>query len=80
MNVRVEELDGKFTLAIPDDIAANLHLAEGSVVDISVREDGIMLRPVGVSRPTLDDMLAQVTDENRHEEIDFGPPVGREIW
>lgn len=80
MNARVEQLNGKFTLAIPDDVAANLHLTNGSMVDISVREDEVILRPIGASRPTLDELLAQVTDENRHEEIDFGPPVGREIW
>lgn len=26
----------------------------------------------------LDDLLAGLTKENFHEEIDFGPPVGRE--
>ena len=33
------------------------------------------------SRPgkTLKELVSQITDENRHEEIDFGPPVGREI-
>lgn len=29
---------------------------------------------------TLEEMLAGITDENRHEEIDFGPPVGKEVW
>lgn len=29
-------------------------------------------------RPSLASLLECVTDENRHEEIDFGPPVGKE--
>jgi len=29
---------------------------------------------------TLEDQLDQVSDENRHDEIDTGPPVGHEIW
>jgi uncharacterized protein (DUF433 family) len=32
------------------------------------------------SHPTLDDLLQGITDENRHEETDTGPPVGRETW
>ena len=28
---------------------------------------------------TLEELLAQITEENRHEEIDFGPPVGKEV-
>ena len=27
----------------------------------------------------LDELVAAITPENRHEEIDFGPAVGREV-
>ncbi|MGL5063021.1 MAG: AbrB/MazE/SpoVT family DNA-binding domain-containing protein [Microcoleus sp.] len=30
-------------------------------------------------RYKLDEMIAGITPENRHEEIDFGPPVGKEF-
>ena len=30
--------------------------------------------------PTLDDLLAGVTDDSLHGEHDFGPAVGREVW
>ena len=29
---------------------------------------------------TLDELIAGITPENRHDEIDWGPPVGKEIW
>ena len=32
------------------------------------------------NREALDRMVAGITDENRHEEVDWGPPVGREAW
>jgi antitoxin component of MazEF toxin-antitoxin module len=28
----------------------------------------------------LEDLIAGVTEENRHPEIDFGAPVGKEKW
>ena len=28
---------------------------------------------------TLDDLIANITPENRHAAIDWGPPVGKEI-
>lgn len=31
-------------------------------------------------REQLGRLMAGVTDENRHEEVDWGPPVGREVW
>jgi antitoxin MazE len=33
-----------------------------------------------VKRYTLEELLAGITDENRHPEWDTGPPVGKEIW
>jgi antitoxin MazE len=31
-------------------------------------------------RYTLDELVAGITPENRHEEIDWGPPSGNEVW
>ncbi len=31
-------------------------------------------------RYTLKELLDQVTPANRHDEVDFGPAVGKEVW
>lgn len=31
-------------------------------------------------RLTLEELVAGITPENRHDEVDWGPPVGKEIW
>ena len=42
------------------------------------REDArVTTKPATVS---LDDLLAAITDEKRHDDVDFGKPVGEEIW
>jgi antitoxin component of MazEF toxin-antitoxin module len=28
----------------------------------------------------LDDLIAQISKKNLHTEVDFGNPVGREVW
>ena len=33
-----------------------------------------------VIRYDLDELVAGITDQNRHDLIDFGEPVGREVW
>ena len=80
MNVCVESIEGKLAVPIPEDIAVSLRLSGGSLLDISECEGSVVMRPVASKKPTLDELLAQVTDENLHEEIDFGPPVGKEVW
>ena len=37
-------------------------------------------KPAKPKRPTLAELAARITDENRHEEVDWGPPVGKEVW
>ena len=36
--------------------------------------------PVLESADTLEELIANITDENRHGEINSGPPVGNEVW
>lgn len=48
--------------------------------DVDVREEGgrIVIEPV--CRYRLDDLLKRITEDNRHEAIDFGSPEGKEVW
>jgi antitoxin component of MazEF toxin-antitoxin module len=41
--------------------------------------DELNLGDQGVNEFLLDDLLALITPESLHEEIDFGSPVGREL-
>jgi antitoxin component of MazEF toxin-antitoxin module len=49
-----------------------------SEVELSVREGSLVLK---ATRPhyQLKDLVKEITAKNRHPEIDFGPPQGREI-
>ncbi len=60
-------------------IASRL-LDVGSTVDIAIKGDGFVIRPVRRPRYLLDDLLGQVTAGNRHDEVSTGDPVGREVW
>lgn len=53
-------------------------LSLGQEIELIPVDDGILLRP---SRPVFDikELVSQMTDENRHELIDFGPDVGSEV-
>jgi hypothetical protein len=45
--------------------------------DCDVSDDGRRGSPLLMA---LDQLVARITDENRHDETDWGPPVGREAW
>jgi antitoxin MazE len=64
---------------IPSAFARQLGLEENSSADLTIVGDRLVLEP---SRPalTLDDLLADISDENIHAEVDPGSPVGNEAW
>lgn len=49
-------------------------------MDLSIESGDLVIRPILEPEVELADLLAKVTDENVHGEVDFGSPVGKEIW
>jgi antitoxin MazE len=49
---------------------------------VDVREEGgrIVIEPLRPVRYDIETLVAGITDENRHDPVDMGKPVGREIW
>lgn len=80
MRARVQRWGNSLALRIPKPIAEMSALEEGTDVDLSLDEGRLVVTPVRRRKYTLDELLAQVTDENLHGEIDTGPSVGNEAW
>jgi len=77
--MRVSRWGNSLAVRIPRAIADQARIAEGQEVDVTVTDSGLTIRP----RPrtyTLDELLDQVTPENRHDEVDWGKPEGDEAW
>jgi antitoxin MazE len=66
-------------LRLSKSVAREAEVGEGDTVDVSVRNGAIVIRP---SRPTysLNQLVAKITPRNRHDESDWGGPVGHETW
>jgi len=80
MRSKIQLWGNSLALRIPKPFAEEIGLRRHSEVELSLDEGKIVVLPAAESRLSLSELLAQVTDENRHAEIDFGPPVGKEVW
>ena len=82
VNVRrqVQKWGNSLALRIPKAYAAQLGVTSDSSVELSVKEGCLMMRPAVAPRYELRELLASVTPDNLHSEVDFGPQVGREVW
>ena len=75
---RIEQWGDGLAVRIPPELAERMGVAAGEEVRLSMV--GHSLRVVPMSVPTLEELVAGITEENRHDEIYTGPPVGREVW
>ena len=78
MRVTVKKWGNSASVRIPAAIMEAAHLTLDEVVDI--REEGgcIVIAPVRPRGYDLAELLAGITPENLHAEVDFGGPVGKE--
>ena len=74
--MRIRQWGNSAALRIPAPALAAANLAIDAEVRLTVEGGRLIIEPAG--RYDLDEMLAAITPENMHEEIDFGPPVGKE--
>jgi antitoxin MazE len=80
MRARVQKWGNSLALRIPKALAELAGLAEGKEVDLAVEDGRLVVRPRRQPRYTLEELVAQITDENLHGEIGTGPSVGNEAW
>ena len=78
MRGQMQKWGNSLAVRIPKAIADQVKLKEGDALEIEVANDG-SLRVVPASKvPTLSQLVAQITPENRYEEVSLGPAVGKE--
>ena len=79
MTTTVQKWGNSLALRIPSALAKDVHLHQGSVVDVAVVEGQMVLKPKGETKTSLSQMLKGVTKANRHSEQDWGGAAGREV-
>ena len=70
-------------LRVPRAFAEEVGAAEGRRAEMTV-ENGVLVvkvaKPRKRRRYRLEDLIVGITQESYHREIDWGPPVGNEVW
>lgn len=67
-------------LRIPKALAEGARLRVGDPVRVSVAAGGSLVIKAARRRYSLRRLVSRITAKNRHEETDWGKPVGKEIW
>ena len=79
MKTKIQKWGNSLGLRIPKTFAQEARIDNGASVDIKVEGKKLVIKPLKPSF-NLDDLLARVTPQNTHKEIDTGRNIAKEIW
>jgi antitoxin MazE len=80
MKTRIQKWGNSLALRIPRSLADKVGLEYDAPVDVSLVDGKLVVIPVGEPMLTLEGLLAQVTEDNLHREVDTGQAMGKEAW
>lgn len=80
MRVQVKRWGNSASVRIPAAVMAAAALRIDQEVDVREDDGRVVIEPVVAPAYDLDELLAAMTPETFHDEVDFGKPVGKEIW
>jgi len=80
MVTKVRKWGNSLAVRIPKALAREIEAECGCEVNLEVENGRLVITPVKRPRYTLKELLAGITPENLHGEVDWGPPMGREVW
>jgi antitoxin MazE len=78
MQAQVLKWGNSLAVRIPKPIADDARLQLGDSLEIAVPADGVVEMHRAGKIPTLAQLVAQITPENRYAEVSLGLEVGRE--
>ena len=80
MKVQVKKWGNSLALRIPKSFANQTKISKGSLVDLSIKNDNLVIVPVLEEKEySLESFLSKIDESNIHSEVDFGLPVGKEL-
>jgi antitoxin MazE len=80
MKAIVEKWGNTAAERIPARVMRAIRLTLGDVVDVRAEAGRIVIEPVRPKAYDLDTLLKRISAKNQHQAVDFGPPVGKEVW
>jgi len=81
MIAQVAKWGNSLALRIPNALAQTLAVKEGRSVELKIEDGRLVVSPIN-EKPfyKLEELLAGLTPENLHAEVNYGGPVGNEFF
>lgn len=80
MRIQVQKWGNSLAIRIPKSLALDTKIEDGSFVNLSLVRGKLVAAPIQSQEYSLEQLLAGISDDNIHKEIDAGKAMGKEIW
>ncbi len=80
MKTSIQKWGNSLALRIPKPLAGQVRIEQGSIVELLIVDDTLLIRPLKKTEYALDELLSGVSENNIHEVVNTGDPVGKEVW
>jgi antitoxin MazE len=80
MKTQIQKWGNSLAVRIPKAFAKDLGLDQDCTVELVLEDGCLVLKPEALPKYELRNLLSKVTQDNRHDEYDFGGPTGSEQW
>lgn len=82
MVTKVQRWGNSQGLRLSKELLCDAEIEVGDAVDVAVRQGTLVVTPIRRVRGGHDlrDLVSRIPKDYEPEEVDWGPPVGREAW
>lgn len=80
MGVFIRKWGNSAAVRLPASALAAAGIAVDDPVEVREQDGRIVIERARPAQVDLASLIEGITPENRHEETDWGPPVGHEYW
>ena len=80
METTIQKWGNSLGVRLPKQLADKQSLKAGTKVLVTETKTGVSIEVVKNQTRTLAQMIKSITPANLHKEVDWGAPVGKEVW
>ena len=80
MVAKAQKWGNSLAVRLPKTMAEECGIQADTPIEIVREENTIIIKAMPKKQISLDALLAEITEENVHTEVQTGKPVGRELW
>ena len=82
MHTKIQKWGNSQGLRLAKNVMEDACLGVGDEVDVTVQKGIIVVAPIRKirGRYRLEDLVAQIPEDYHAGEVDWGEPVGKEVW